>query len=136
MRIWYRSRVSLVGWRTGKRHDVGSIPVKWATYSAPKWATHSGGMWAGVRRAGRRGNNIITEVAHMGQEKSGCNRHLVSIVSSSSSRLVDYIPMNWAAIPVMWAPAMAASYHAPVELVRHPPRLSHSRSSVAALRRM
>jgi hypothetical protein len=28
-------------------------------------------MWAGVRGAGRRGNNIITEVAHMGQGKSG-----------------------------------------------------------------
>jgi hypothetical protein len=79
------------------------IPVKWATYSAGMWATHSGGMWAGVRRADRRGNNIFTEMAHMGQGKSECGHHLVSIVSFSSSRLVCYIPVKWATIPVMWA---------------------------------
>ncbi len=113
------------------------VPVKWATDSADKWATYSGGMWAGVRRAGRRGNNIITEVAHIGQGKSGCDHHLVSIVSSSSSRLVGYIPVKWATIPVMWAtPGMVAADQPPVEPVRPRTRLSHSRSTVAALRRM
>ena len=79
------------------------IPVKWATDSAGKWATHSGGMWAGLRRAGRRGSIIISEVAHMGQGKSESGHHLVFIISSSSSRLVGYILVEWATIPVKWA---------------------------------
>ena len=47
-----------------------------------KWATHSGGMWAGVRRASRRGKDMMTEVAHTGQEESGKGL----IVSSPSFR--------------------------------------------------
>jgi len=36
------------------------IPVKWATDSA--------GKWAGVRRASRRGKDMMTQVARLGQE--------------------------------------------------------------------
>ena len=41
-----------------KEHMV-RIPVKWATYS--------GGKWARLGRASRRGKDIMTEVAHLGQ---------------------------------------------------------------------
>ena len=52
-----------------------------------KWATDSGGMWAGLERASRRRMDMMTEVAHMGQEKvrtqasSSRFHHFVSIIS-------------------------------------------------------
>jgi hypothetical protein len=57
-----------------------------------KWATHSAGKWAGLRKASRRGKDMMTQVAHMGQEKSGnVPHHLVSIISFPSSRfLIGY----------------------------------------------
>jgi hypothetical protein len=58
----------------------------WATNSAGMWATHSGGMWAGSRGASRRGKDMMAEVAHMSQEKSENDCHLVSIISFPSSR--------------------------------------------------
>ena len=63
------------------------IPVKWATNSAGKWTTDSASMWAGVGRASRRCKDMMAEVAHISQEKSEFDRHLVSIISSPSSRL-------------------------------------------------
>ena len=59
------------------------IPVKWATDSGNKWARRG--------RASRRGKDIMTEVAHMGQEEKEESRntsssrvhHFVSIISFS-----------------------------------------------------
>ena len=60
-----------------------------------------------ARRASRRGKDIMTEVAHLGQEKSGDR-----IISSLSSRLHHFVSVisfvgsdsgNWATAPVMWA---------------------------------
>ena len=64
------------------------IPVKWATDSAGKWATDSGDEWARLRIVSRRGKDMMTEVAHLGQAKSENSRRLVSIISFPSSRFL------------------------------------------------
>ncbi len=52
-----------------------------------KWATDSGGMWAGQGRASRRGKDMMTEVAHMGQEQSVAG----IIISFSSFRFHHFV---------------------------------------------
>ena len=100
-----------------------------------KWATDSGKLWAKPGRASRRGKDIMTEVAHMGQEECETPHHLVSIISFPSSRfLVEFLKVG--AIPVMWAtPEWRICVQPAVESVRRPQRLIHSCSSAAAFRR-
>lgn len=113
------------------------IPVKWATNSADKWATYSGGMWAGVRRASRRCKNMMAKVAHISQEKSEIDRHLVSIISFPSSRLpVGFRRDVGHHSGDVGQPEMVASRQLPVVPLRLRERLTHSRSIVRALRRM
>ena len=112
------------------------IPVKWATDSGEKWAR----LW----RAGRRDKDMMTEVAHMGQEESGKAsssrlHHFVSIVPFLRTRQggSSVNSGKWATVPVMWAtPGTAADCQAPAEPVGLRRRMVHSRSSVAAFRRM
>ena len=93
--------------------------------------------WARRRRASRRGKDIMTEVAHLGQVQSGGRsssrlHHFVSIVSFPLSDSADVGHHSGE----VGHPGMVACHQPPAEPVRLLDRLIHSRSSVMALRRM
>ena len=80
----------------------------------------------------------MIEAAHLGQGKSENGRHLVSIISFPSSRLLDRIPVIWATVPVMWATTRHGGPSGQpsdgIELVRPRIRVIHCRSRVIAWR--